>query len=140
MLNFIDSVQGADDAIFYYFISDVTGVRLQFEEPAIAAKEDVDMDQVETGTGSTRTSVYGSISGGSSGSRISIGLGFLLGGFSSGSSEPEPVRYEVDLVDGGQMTIYHDSKDFEVGDCVKITVHPDEKKYPPTMKRNKGGC
>ncbi len=106
----------------------------------IAAKEDVDMDQVETGTGSTRTSVYGSISGGSSGSRISIGLGFLLGGFSSGSSEPEPVRYEVDLVDGGQMTIYHDSKDFEVGDCVKITVHPDEKKYPPTMKRNKGGC
>ncbi|NCF36557.1 MAG: hypothetical protein GWP56_09245 [Gammaproteobacteria bacterium] len=96
----------------------------------IAAKEDVDMDQVETGTGSTRTSVYGSISGGSSGSRISIGLGFLL----------EPVRYEVDLVDGGQMTIYHDSKDFEVGDCVKITVHPDEKKYPPTMKRNKGGC
>jgi hypothetical protein len=106
----------------------------------IAAKEDVDMNQVETGTSSTRTSVYGSISGGSSGSRISIGLGFLLGGFSSGSSDPEPVRYEIDLVDDGQMTIYHDSKDFEVGDCVKITVHPDEEKYPPTMKRNKGGC
>lgn len=103
----------------------------------IAAKEDVDMNQVETGTGSTRTSVYGSIS---SGGRVSIGLGFLLGGFSSGSSDPEPVRYEIDLVDDGQMTIYHDSKDFEVGDCVKITVHPDEKKYPPTMKRHKGGC
>lgn len=103
----------------------------------IAARQDVDMNQVETGTGSTRTSVYGSIS---SGGRVSIGLGFLLGGFSSGSSDPEPVRYEIELVDGGQMTIYHVSKDFEVGDCVKITVHPDEKKYPPTMKRNKGGC
>jgi len=103
----------------------------------IAAKEMVDMDQVETDTGSRRTSVYGSIS---TGGRVSIGLGFLLGGFSSGSSDPEPVRYEVNLVDDGQMTIYHDSQDFEVGDCVKITVHPDEEKHPPTMKRNKGGC
>jgi len=103
----------------------------------VAAKESVDMDQVETGTGGGRTSVYGSIS---TGGRVSIGLGFLLGGFSSGSSDPEPVRYEINLVDDGQMTIYHDSQDFEVGDCVKITVHPDEEKHPPTMKRNKGGC
>jgi len=104
----------------------------------VAAKEDVSMDDVERDTGTRgRTSVYGSIS---TGGRVSIGLGFLLGSFSSGSPDPEPVRYEVNLIDGGQMTIYHDSRDFEVEDCVKITVHPDEKKHPPTMERNKGGC
>lgn len=104
----------------------------------IAAREDVSMDDVEKDTGARgRTSVYGSIS---TGGRVSIGLGFLLGSFSSGGSDPEPVRYEVNLIDGGQMTIYHDSRDFEVDDCVKITVHPDEEKHPPTMKRNKGGC
>lgn len=104
----------------------------------IAAKEDVSMDDVEKERSTRgRTSVYGSVS---SGGGVSIGIGFLLGAFSSGGSDPEPVRYEVDFTDGGQMTIYHDSRDFEVGDCVKITVHPDEKKHPPKMKRYKGGC
>ena len=104
----------------------------------IAAREDVSMDDVERDTGTRgRTSVYGSIS---TGGRVSIGLGFLLSPFTSGGSEPQPVRYEIDLIDNGQMTIYHDSRDFEIGDCVKIIVHPDEKKHPPTMKRNKGGC
>lgn len=104
----------------------------------VAAKEDVSMDDVERDTGTRgRTSVYGSVS---SGGGVSIGLGFLFGSFSSGSSDPQPVRYEINLLDGGQMTIYHDSRDFEIEDCVKIIVHPDEKKHPPTMKRNKGGC
>jgi hypothetical protein len=102
----------------------------------IVAREDVNMDDVEKDTGG-RTSVYGSIS---TGGRVSIGIGFLLSPFVSGGSEPEPVRYEVELIDGGQMTIYHNSRDFEVDDCVRITVHPDEKKHPPTMKRNKDGC
>lgn len=104
----------------------------------IAAKEDVNMDDVEKERSTRgRTSVYGSIS---SGGGVSIGIGFLLSPFISGGSDPDPVRYEVNLIDGGQMTIYHDSQDFEVDDCVKITVHPDEKKHPPTMKRNKDGC
>ena len=102
----------------------------------IAAREEVSMDEVERGTRG-RTSVYGSVS---SGGGVSIGIGFLLGAFSSGGSDPEPVRYEIDLLDGGQMTIYDDSRDFEVGDCVKIRLHPDEKKHPPEMQRNKGGC
>jgi hypothetical protein len=102
----------------------------------IVAREDVNMDDVEKDTGG-RTSVYGSIS---TGGRVSIGIGFLLSPFVSGGSEPEPVRYEVELIDGGQMTIYHNSRDFEVDDCVEISVHPDEKEHPPTMKRNKGGC
>ena len=102
----------------------------------IVAREDVNMDDVEKDTG-RRTSVYGSIS---TGGRVSIGIGFLLSPFVSGGSEPEPVRYEVELIDGGQMTIYHNSRDFEVDDCVEISVHPDEKEHPPTMKRNKGGC
>ena len=102
----------------------------------IAAKEAVSMDEVETDTRG-RTSVYGSIS---SGGRVSVGIGFLLTPFTSGGSDPEPVRYEIDLLGGGQMTIFHDSPDFEVDDCVKITVHPDEEKHPPKMQRNKGGC
>jgi len=102
----------------------------------IGAKEDVSMDQVEKDRRS-RTSLYGSIS---TGGRVSIGIGFLLSPFLSGGSDPEPVRYEINLSDGGQMTVYHESRDFEVDDCVEIRVHPDEKKHPPTMQRNKGGC
>ncbi len=102
----------------------------------ISAKEDASLNEVEKDTGS-RTSVYGSVSSGGS---VSIGLGFLLGSFSSSDSDRDLVRYEVDLKDGGQFTIYHDSQDFEVDDCVEITVHPDEDKHPPTMKRNKDAC
>ncbi|MDH3634607.1 MAG: hypothetical protein OES20_07865 [Gammaproteobacteria bacterium] len=102
----------------------------------IAAKEDASVNDVEKDT-RTRTSVYGSVS---SGGNFSIGVGVLLSSFFSGDSEPELVRYEVDLKDGGQFTIYLDSPDFEVDDCVEITVHPNEEKYPPTMKRKKGAC
>ena len=101
----------------------------------ITAKEDVEMRGVEEGTGSN-TSVYGGIS---SGGGIGIGLGIFLSP-GSDSGPVKPVRYEVELEDGGQITVYHDSHDFEPGDCVEITVHPDEKENPPTMKRIKDGC
>ncbi len=102
----------------------------------ITAKQDASLNDVEKDTRG-RTSVYGSVS---SGGGISIGLGFLLSNVFSGSSDKDLMRYEVDLKDGGQFTIYHESLDFEVDDCVEITVHPDEDKYPPTMKRKKGAC
>ncbi len=103
----------------------------------IKARDDVSMQQVEEERSRVDTSIG---VGASSGGGVSIGLGFLFSQFGSKSSETDPVRYEVELIDGGQMTIYHDSRDFEVGDCVEIVVHPDEGKHPPTMKRNKGGC
>lgn len=102
----------------------------------IIAKEDVNMDQVEKDS-KVRTTVYGSVS---SGGGVSIGLGFLLSPFFSADSERDPVRYEVDLKDGGQITVYHESQDFEVDDCVKITIYPNEEKNPPAMKRDRGGC
>jgi hypothetical protein len=103
----------------------------------IVSKENVSMDAVESDTRTT-TSVHASIS---SGGHVSIGLGILLSKFLSGDdTKPSPVRYEVEFTDGGQITIYHDSRDFEVDDCVEIRVHPDKDRYPPTMKRNKGGC
>ena len=102
----------------------------------IKSKEDVEMEQVESDT-RVNTSVHARIS---TGGRVSIGLGFLFFPFTSSSSDIEPVRYEVELIDGGQMTIYHDSRDFEVDDCVEITLHPDEEKHPPTMKHSRGGC
>ena len=105
----------------------------------ISAKEDASVNDIEKDTG-RRTSVYGSVSTGGGGSSVSIGVGVLLSSLFSGDSEPELVRYEVDLKDGGQFTIYLESRDFEVDDCVEISVHPDEDKHPPTMKRNKGAC
>lgn len=107
----------------------------------ISAKRDVSMDQVESGTTRGNTSVYGSVSsGGGGGVSIGIGIGVLLSSIGSGGSDPQPVRYDVDLQDGGQITIYHESRDFEVEDCVEIVIYPDEKKHPPTMKRDKDGC
>ena len=103
----------------------------------IKTKADVSMQQVEEDSSRVNTSVHARVS---SGGGFSIGLGFLFSQLGSGSSDIEPVRYEVELLDGGQMTIYHDSRDFEVDDCVKIVVHPDEEKHPPTMQRNKDGC
>jgi len=44
------------------------------------------------------------------------------------------MRYEVELEDGDQISVYHDSHDFQIGDCVEITLHP------PAMKRIKDGC
>jgi hypothetical protein len=105
----------------------------------IASKRDVSMDQVESGTRRGTTSVYGSVSSGG-GVSIGIGIGVLLSSIGSGDSDAKPVRYDIDLQDGGQITIYHESRDFEVGDCVEITVYPDESEHPPTMKRDKGGC
>jgi hypothetical protein len=102
----------------------------------IIAKEDVNMEQVEKDS-KVRTTVYGSVS---SGSGVSIGLGFLLSPLFSSEPDRDPVRYEIDLKDGGQITVYHESQDFEVDDCVEITIYPDEEKNPPAMKRDKGGC
>ena len=105
----------------------------------ITAKEDASLNDIEKDTGN-RTSVYGSVSTGGGGSNVAIGVGVLLSSFLSSDSEPELVRYEVDLKDGGQFTIYLESRDFEVDDCVEISVYPDEDKHPPTMKRMKGAC
>lgn len=104
----------------------------------IAGKRDVSVDQVEKKTRGT-TSVYGSVSSGG-GVSIGIGIGMLLSSIGGGSDEPKAVRYDVDLTDGGQITVYHESPHFEVKDCVKITVHPDEQEHPPGMERSKDGC
>lgn len=100
-------------------------------EGTIAAREQVSSDEARDNV-NTRTSVYGSVS---SGGRVSIGIGVMLSSILAGSSSSQPVRYEVEFDEDDSMTIYHDSPDFAVGDCVEIRVHPDEKKHPPAMKR-----
>jgi hypothetical protein len=102
----------------------------------IMTRDEVEMRDVEAGA-RTNTSVYGGIS---SGAGFSIGLGVLLSPRTTGTSTREPMRYQVELQDGGQITVYHDSHDFQIGDCVEITVHPDEEEHPPRMKRIKDGC
>ena len=103
----------------------------------IVSREDVSMDEVQSRTRGT-TSVYGSVSSGG-GVSIGIGIGVLMSSIGSGRKS-EPVRYEIDLQDEGQITIFHSSRDFEVGDCVEITVFEDEEQHPPTMRRDKDGC
>jgi hypothetical protein len=107
----------------------------------IVVKDDTSQNAVEgESTGSSRSSVYGSVSTGSSGSGVSIGLGVLLGSLSSGGSGKDPVRYDIETLAGETVTVYYESHDFEVGDCVEVTSHPDEEKFPPVMKRSKGAC
>jgi hypothetical protein len=71
---------------------------------------------------------------------VSGGIGVLLGSLGMGSSAEPSVRYHVDLMDGEQITIYHESDQFLAGDCVEIRSVPGNDSYPPQMKRIAGDC
>jgi hypothetical protein len=75
----------------------------------------------------------------SSGGGVAIGLGFLLGSLSRSAEKP-PVRYGVELEDGEQITVFHESDVFETGDCVEIKSLPDDAENLPVMKRRNEGC
>ncbi len=100
----------------------------------IVGKEVVDL---EAG-GERRTSTSVSV-GASSGGGFAIGLGFLMSP-SRNSDEKPPVRYRVDLINGEQLTVFHESNLFEIDDCVEITSLVGDDQNPPMMKRIKGGC
>ena len=102
----------------------------------IVGKEVVDL---EAGNSNARTSTSVSV-GASSGGGFAIGLGFLLSPSSRSSDENPPVRYRIELMDGEQMTVFHESNMFEVEDCVEITSLVGDDQNPPMMKRIKGGC
>ena len=106
------------------------------EDGIITDKEAVDLETAESRT-NVDTSIYASVS---SGGGFSIGLGFLLAPFKSSESKEDPIRYEIEFLDGGEITIYHLSSLFEIDDCVEITAYPDESEEPPTMVRSKDGC
>ena len=102
----------------------------------IKGKEVVDPENAGSDK-QTNTSVQASVS---SGSGLSIGLGFLVSAMSGGSSQKHPVRYQVELLDGEQITVYHESDLFEVEDCVEISSMAGDNETPPLMKRIMGGC
>ncbi|MCP4331476.1 MAG: hypothetical protein GY785_02380 [Gammaproteobacteria bacterium] len=102
----------------------------------IVGKEVVDL---EAGGTDTRTNTSVSVGASSSGG-FAIGLGFLLSPSSRSSDENPPVRYRVELMDGEQLTVFHESSLFEVEDCVEITSLVGDDQNPPIMKRIKGGC
>ena len=83
------------------------------------------------------TSVGASVS---SGGGVSIGIGFLISALSGGASPDHPVRYQVELLDGEPITVYHESNLFEVEDCVEISSMANDDETPPLMKRIKDGC
>ena len=102
----------------------------------ITSKAVVDPEQARSQS-RVKTGVSASVS---SGGGFSIGLGFLLGSFSQGSSEKPAVRYTIEQEGGEQATIYHESDVFEVGDCVEIRSIPGDDNNPPLMKRVVDGC
>jgi len=71
---------------------------------------------------------------------VAVGIGVLLGSLGGGSTTETSVQYHVDLMDGEQITIYHDSDQFLAGDCVEIRFVPENENYPPQMKRIAGDC
>ena len=71
---------------------------------------------------------------------MSFGIGFLLSAFGSDEEPEQLVRYEVKLLDGSDLALYSASHDFEVDDCVEISMHEDLEQHPPSMKRNKDAC
>ena len=101
----------------------------------ITSKQEATRDEVRDS--GLNTSIYVSAS---SGGGVSVGIGFLLSKMLSGSNDQPPIRYEVELLDGESMTIYHDSRDFEVDDCVAISVYPEKREKPPRMQRSEGSC
>jgi hypothetical protein len=102
----------------------------------IKSREVVDLEQARSKS-RVNTSVSASVS---SGSGVSIGLGFLLSGLSGGASEKPSVRYSIELPTGEEITVYHESDQFQVGDCVKIRTLPGDDARPPMMKRSPGAC
>jgi len=101
----------------------------------ITSKQEATRDEVSDS--GLNTSIHVSAS---SGGGVSIGIGFLISKMLSGGSSQPPMRYEVELLDGESMTIFHDSRDFEVDDCVEISVYPEKQKKPPRMQRSEGSC
>ena len=101
----------------------------------VSAKEEVEVSEVESET-SGNTVFFGGIS---SGGGFSIGVGSQSSPGSS-SKTRKSMRYEVELSEGGQMSVYHDSHDFEVGDCVEVTVNSTDNENPPGMQRVEDGC
>ena len=101
----------------------------------ITSKEVVELEEART---DSRVNTGVSVSA-SSGGGMAIGLGFLFSPWSGSSAQKAPVRYDVELMDGETLTVYHDSDLFEVDDCVEISSLEGDSN-PPLMKRLKGGC
>lgn len=102
----------------------------------IKGKEVVD-PEIAGSDKQVNTSVHASVS---SGGGLSIGLGFLVSALSGGTSPDHPVRYQVELLDGEPMTVYHESDLFEVEDCVEISSMAGDDEALPLMRRIKEGC
>ena len=101
----------------------------------IVAREVVDLEQERS-----RTRVNTSIGVGvSSGGGVSIGLGFLLSPLFTSHDKPA-VRYDIDLLDGERMTVYHSDSNFAPGDCVEVRIFEDSEKNPPQLRRNETAC
>jgi hypothetical protein len=102
----------------------------------ISSREVVDLEDSRNES-RVSTSVTASVS---SGDGLAIGLGFLMSPLFSDTAENPPVGYRVDLLEGEQISVFHQSDLFEVGDCVEISTLPDDDTRPPVMKRVEDAC
>ncbi len=103
----------------------------------VFTKQVIPIQEIKDNEINVDTRIFASIF---SGGRISLGLGFLFSPSSSREIPQKPVRYEVRMMDGSEFILYSDNYDFEIDDCVDITIHKDVENHPPQMKHNEDGC
>lgn len=67
-----------------------------------------------------------------------FGLEYLAtdGGYRSSTA----IRYDVELLDGGLLTVYSESWRYQVDDCVNIIIDIDNPKNQPEFYLNKNDC
>lgn len=103
----------------------------------VVAKQVIPVHEIDDEGLNVDTRIFASIF---SGGRISLGLGFLFSPSNSSETPVKPVRYEVKMMDGSEFVLYSENEDFEIDDCVDITIYEDVENHPPQMERNKDGC
>lgn len=67
-----------------------------------------------------------------------FGLEYLTadGGYRSSTA----IRYDIELLDGGLLTVYSESWRYQVDDCVNIIIDIDNPKNQPQFFLNKTDC
>ncbi len=70
---------------------------------------------------------------------LTIGLGLLLSKVIVNKAAVSAVRYQIEFPNDDELTLYDDGKPLEIGDCVEVQSHP-EQKTPPRILPKKVDC
>ena len=124
-LLFVISLNGCDMTASRSVKTEIDGGILR-SVGVIKSRKILDLSTLETNSNET-----------SSEARI-FGLEYLAtdGGYRSSTA----IRYDVELLDGGLLTVYSESWRYQVDDCVNIIIDIDNPKNQPEFYLNKNDC